>query len=273
MALTMITDLKQVPLGPVVREFVLGYDHDPEQHISLVIDIHWNNKLGCYFDSYDEAEAFCREKRLLRQYPSCTWNRERARAYAEYLDMVVGWLRGKREQPLITTTLALDTHRSEWIRSEELRAAVTHLREALNSAIFWFNVKMVCLWFTWIDPHRMEWPELLKDVAHKEIGQQANLLDRLCYGHGTMLLSSCARPYELIASLEDVPTDTRNVFLLTPNQLQEAARLSVGAGPKKPDKSVIDEVALAEPELPPEPQERRTPGGIYIPNTNTRERR
>lgn len=265
LALTMITDLKQVPLGPIARDFVLGYDHNPDEHVEFLISLFWETTHGPFFGSWDELAAYCREKRLLRQYPSRVWNRERACAYADYLDMVVGWLRGKREQPLITTTLAPDMHRSEWLSSEELREAVTHLQEALDSSIFWFNINMVATWFTWIDSYRMEWPEILKEVAPREIGQQANFLDGLCYGHGTRILSGCARPHQLIASLEDVPIDTRNLFLLTPNQLQEATRLRVGAGPKESNPSVIDEVALEVPESPEEPQERRTAGGIYLP--------
>jgi hypothetical protein len=261
----MITDLKQVPLGPVVKDFVLGYDRDPEQHVELVIDILLKSLHGgYYFESHDEAAAYCRERRLLRQYYSIIRNRERACAYAEYLDIAVNGLNGK-EQPLISTTLGPDIHRSEWIRSEELRTAVTRLQEELNRAVFWFNINLVATWFTWITPLWMEWPEILKEIDQFEIGPQAHLLDRLCFGHGTTFLRGCSSHCAAIASLEDVPRETRNIFLLTPRQLLELARLRIGVGSDEADPSVFDEVALEEPEPPPEPQERRTPGGIYLP--------
>lgn len=264
LALTLITDLKQVPLGPIARDFVLGYDHNPDEHVEFLISLFWETTHGPFFGSWDELAAYCRGKRLLRQYPSRVWNREKACAYVDYLDMVVGWLRGKREQPLITTTLAPDMHRSAWLRSEELRTAVTHLQEELDRTVFWFNISMVALWLTWVDSYRMEWPEMLKELTPEDVRHQANQLDDLCYGHGTRLLSGCSRPYQLIVSLEDVPCDTRNLFLLTPNQIQEEARLRVGAGPKEPDKAIVAEMALEEPDSSEEPQERRTPGGILL---------
>jgi hypothetical protein len=128
----MITDLKQVPLGPIARDFILGYDENPDQHVELLADLFWESPSVWGFDSWEEVLAYCRGNRLLRQYSSSVWNREKACAYAEYLDHVVGRLRGQTTESLITTNLTFDIHRGEWIRSEQLRFAVIHLQEALD---------------------------------------------------------------------------------------------------------------------------------------------
>jgi hypothetical protein len=267
LALPMITDLKQVPLGPIARDFVFGYDENPDQHVEFLTDLFWGSGNVWGFDSWEEVLAYCRDRRLLRQYPSSVWNREKACAYAEYLAQVVGRLRGKNTEPLITTGLTFDIHRGEWIRSERLRSAVIHLQEALEQAVFWFNVKQVACWFTWLGLTHVEWPDFLKELTPREVEEQAYQLDDLCYGHGRMLLAGCHRPFELIVALEDVPRETRNIFLLTPKQLQEMARLRVGAGPKKADETVLDEVFIEEPvaTVEEESEERRSPGGIYLP--------
>jgi hypothetical protein len=266
LALPMITDLKQVPLGPIVRDFVIGYDSEPEQHVGLVIDILWESPHGLHFESYEETVVYCRERRLLREYPSSVWKREEACAYAEYLALAVGQLRGQAERPLITTNLAFDLHRGEWLKSEELRTAVTELQSVLDRALIWFNIKMVAMWFTWIDSYRVEWPEILKELKPEDVRQQANQLDDLCYMQGRAIVAGhCGDAWQRIANLEEVPRSTRNLFLMTTRQLHEATRLRVGADPKDADLTVLDEVALEEPELLPEPQERRTTGGIYLP--------
>lgn len=262
-----IGSIDAVPLGPVARDIVRGYNEEPERYLDFIVEMLYESFVF-YFQSYDEANDYCRKNRNLRDYSSRIWKREEACCYTTYLDMIVTELRGHHEElPRITTTLGPDIHRSEWIRSAELRNSVEELQKALAEAVEWFNIKMVADWLTTIDPWRMEWPDILKDIKPDNINQQFNLLDNFCYGQATMVMrTSCARAYDAIIALEDVPLATRNLFLLTGKQLREGARLRMGTRPRKePDAAIIDEVAIDSEKIEKIPTERRTPGGIYLP--------
>jgi len=264
-------DIDAIPLGKVVRRVVTEYDEDPSLHMELLSDIFWSGHLGSYrLGSFDEAMVFCLARPLIRHFESRVWHRENACGYLDYLDVVVGNIRGSFG-PSIQTSWVLDDHRSMWLRHHDLRDAVSRLIECLEASVAIFNVNTVASWFCGIMTNFMEWPSMLEGLTSRDVETQTSELDRLCYSAANGILSfDCGKAFGTIALLDKVPIGTRNIFLLTPAQFRAGGALRIGIPEKEIDPNVASEVVLTEPEKAPEHEhdEMRTEGGIYLPGTS-----